>query len=48
MTLFIYFSALLIGYGVLTLIALIGLVMLYGAIDEIVRYVINKPRKKKY
>jgi hypothetical protein len=46
MTTFIYFSALLIGYGVLTILALIGLVILYGAIDEIVRYMIDKPRKK--
>jgi hypothetical protein len=48
MTAFIYFSALLIGYGVLAILALIGLAILYGAIDEIVRYIINKPRKKKY
>jgi hypothetical protein len=48
MTLFIYFSALLIGYGVLAILVLVGLAILYGAIDEIVRYLINKPRKKKY
>jgi hypothetical protein len=48
MTAFIYVSALLIGYGVLAILALIGLAILYGAIDEIVRHVINKPRKKKY
>jgi hypothetical protein len=48
MTAFIYVSALLIGYGVLAILALIGLVILYGAIDEIVRYMIDKPRKKKY
>ena len=48
MTAFIYASALLIGYGVLAILALIGLTILYGAIDEIVRYVIDKPRKKKY
>jgi hypothetical protein len=46
MTTFIYFTALMIGYGVLTILALIGLVILYGAIDEIVRYMIDKPRKK--
>jgi hypothetical protein len=48
MTAFIYVSALLIGYGVLAILALVGLAILYGAIDEIVRYMINKPRKKKY
>ena len=48
MTAFIYFSALLIGYGVLAILVLIGLVLLYGAVDEIVRYMIDKPRKKKY
>ena len=48
MTAFIYFSALLMGYGILAILTLIGLAILYGAIDEIVRYVINKPRKKKY
>jgi hypothetical protein len=48
MTAFIYVSALLIGYGVLAILALIGLVILYGAIDEIVRYMIDKPRKKNY
>jgi len=48
MTTFFYVSALLIGYGVLAMLALIGLVILYGAIDEIVRYIIDKPRKKNY
>ena len=48
MSAFIYYSALLIGYGVLAILALIGLVILYGAIDEIVRYMIDKPRKKNY
>jgi hypothetical protein len=46
MTAFFYVSALLIGYGVLAILALIGLVILYGAIDEIVRYMIDKPRKR--
>jgi hypothetical protein len=48
MTSFIYASLLLIGYGVLAILILTGLVILYAAADEIVRYLINKPRKKKY
>jgi hypothetical protein len=48
MTAFFYASALLIGYGVLAILALIGLMILVGAVDEIVRYLIDKPRKKKY
>ena len=48
MTGFIYISALLIGYAVLTIFALVGLMILIGAIDEIVRYLLDKPRKKKY
>ena len=48
MTAFFYASALLIGYGVLALLALLGLIILFGAVDEIIRYLIDKPRKKKY
>ncbi len=48
MTLFIYTTLLLIGYGVLAVFALLGLFILYAAADEIVRYLIDKPRKKNY
>jgi hypothetical protein len=41
-------SLLLIGYGVLAVFILLGLFILYAAADEIVRYLINKPRKKDY
>jgi hypothetical protein len=44
----IYASLLLLGYGVLAILILIGLVILYAVTDEIVRYLINKPRKKNY
>ena len=48
MTLFVYTTLLLIGYGVLAVFILIGLFILYAVADEIVRYLINKPRKKNY
>ena len=48
MTLFGYTTLLLFGYGVLAILILTGLVILYAAADEIVRYLINKPRKKDY
>jgi len=48
MTTFIYFSALLMGYGVLAILILTGVVILYAVTDEIVRYLIDKPRKKRY
>jgi hypothetical protein len=48
MTAFFYASALLIGYGVLAIFTVIGLMILVGAVDEIIRYLIDKPRKKKY
>jgi hypothetical protein len=48
MTLFVYTTLLLIGYGVLTVLILTGLVILYAVADEIVRYLIDKPRKKNY
>ena len=48
MTTFIYFSALLMGYGVLAILILTGVVILYAVADEIVRYLIDKPRKKRY
>jgi hypothetical protein len=48
MTTFIYFSALLMGYGVLAILILTSVVILYAVADEIVRYLIDKPRKKRY
>ena len=48
MTTFIYFSALLMGYGVLVILILLGIFILYAAADELVRYFIDKPRKKNY
>jgi hypothetical protein len=48
MTVFVYTTLLLFGYGVLAILILTGLVILYAAADEIVRYLINKPRKKDY
>jgi hypothetical protein len=46
MTLFIYTALLLFGYGVLVIFILIGLVILFATTDEIIRYLINKPRRK--
>ena len=48
MTLFVYTTLLLIGYGVLAVFVLLGLFILYAAADEIVRYLTDKPRKKNY
>jgi len=46
MILFIYTALMLFGYGVLAVFILIGLVILYAVADEIIRYLINKPRRK--
>jgi hypothetical protein len=46
MILFIYTALMLFGYGVLAIFILIGLVILYSTANEIIRYLINKPRGK--
>ena len=48
MTISIYAGLLLIGYGVLSFLILLGIFVLYAATDEIIRYLTDKPRKKNY
>lgn len=44
----IYTALLLMGYGVLFVLCLLGIFVLYAAADEIIRYLTDKPRKKNY